>query len=94
MEEPPYKFITHPVEGAEGLVRGMFSNRNLQGSVASRLFPGVNNVAILPRGFDSPQLAADYLSGILEKGGNAAAVKVVDSGWLIGAWVSDAKLQA
>jgi hypothetical protein len=84
-----YRFVTHLIQGMEGMVRGMFSNRNMQGSVASRVFPGVPNVAILPKEFPDEQAAADYLQDLIEQGGNAAAVKVVDSGWLVCAWVTD-----
>lgn len=83
-----YDFVTHLVQGMEGMVRGMFSNRNMQGSVASRVFPGVRNVAILPKEFPDEQAAADYLHDLIEKGGNAAAVKIVGSGWLVCAWVA------
>lgn len=85
---PDYKFVTHQVHGMEGMVRGMFSNRNMQGSVAGRVFPGVPNVAILPKAFPDEQAAADYLQNLVEQGGNAAAVKVADSGWLVCAWVA------
>ncbi|MCH7744330.1 MAG: hypothetical protein IIB71_16935 [Proteobacteria bacterium] len=85
-----YKFVTHMIEGMEGMVRGMFANRNLQGSNASRIFPGVANVAILPKEFADEQSASDYLQKLMEKGGNAAAVKIVDTGWLVCAWVDEA----
>lgn len=88
---PDYKFVTHPIHGMEGMVRGMFSNRNMQGSVASRVFPGVRNVAILPKEFPDEQAAADYLQDLIEQGGNAAAVRVADSGWLVCAWVANAE---
>ncbi|MCH8256392.1 MAG: hypothetical protein IIA75_00555 [Proteobacteria bacterium] len=84
-----YRFVTHLIKGMEGMVRGMFANRNMQGSPASRIFPGVPNVAILPKEFADEQSASDYLKELMEKGGNAAAVKIVDSGWLVCAWVED-----
>lgn len=83
-----YEFITHPIAGMEGMVRSMFSNRNMQGSVASRVFPGVRNVAILPKEFSDELSAADYLRDLIDKGGNAAAVRVAQSGWLVCAWVA------
>jgi len=73
----------------EGMVRGLFANRQMRGSAASRIFPGVGNVAILPKVFTDEASAADYLQGLIGKGGNAAAVKIVDSGWLVCAWVSE-----
>ena len=60
------------IEGMEGMVRGMFANRNLQGSNASRIFPGVANVAILPKEFADEQSASDYLQKLMEKGGMAS----------------------
>lgn len=84
-----YKFVTHTINGMEGLVRGMFANRNMQGSIASRIFPGVANVAILPKEFTDEQSASDYLQELMEKGGNAAAVKIIDTGWLVCAWVDE-----
>jgi len=84
-----YKFVTHMIKGVEGMVRGMFSNRNMQGSVASKIFPGVRNVAILPKEFTDEQSAANYLQELMEKGGNAAAVKIADTGWLVCAWVDE-----
>ena len=84
-----YKFVTHMINGMEGMVRGMFRNRNLQGSPANKIFPGVSNVAILPKEFTDEQSAADYLEELIEKGGNAAAVKIVGTGWLVCAWVNE-----
>jgi hypothetical protein len=84
-----YRFVTRMINGMEGMVRGLFANRNLQGSVASKIFPGVPNVAILPKEFDDEASAADYLQELMEKGGNAAAVKVTGTGWLVCAWVED-----
>ena len=55
-----YRFVTHLIKGMEGMVRGMFANRNMQGSPASRIFPGVPNVAILPNEFSDEQAASDY----------------------------------
>ncbi len=82
-----YKFVTHKIKGMEGMVRGMFSNRSMQGSAASKIFPGVLNVAILPKVFPDEDSAANYLQNLIEEGGNAGAVKIGDSGWLVCAWV-------
>ena len=84
-----YKFVSHMIEGAEGIVRGLFANRQMKGSIASRMFPGVANVAILPKAFDDEQSAIDYLQSLMEKGGNAAAVKISDTQWLVCAWVAE-----
>lgn len=83
-----YEYVTHLVKGLESRVRGMFGNRNMQGSIAEKIFPEVRNVAILPKEFADEQTAGDYLRDLLEEGGNAAAVKVTDAGWLVCAWVS------
>ena len=84
-----YRFVTHMINGMEGMVRGMFANRNLQGSVASKIFPGVPNVAILPKEFSDEQYASEYLQELMEKGENAAAVKIIETGWLVFAWVEE-----
>ena len=84
-----YIFVSHTIKGAEGMVRGLFANRQMKGSIASQMFPGVPNVAILPKEFGDEQSAADYLQGLLEKGSNAAAVKVSNTGWLVCAWVTE-----
>ena len=84
-----YRFVAHSLQGMEGMVRGLFANRSQAGSVASKLFPGINNVAILPTMFAEESAATDYLKPLLEQGGNAAAVKLAENNWLICAWVSD-----
>jgi len=87
-EVTEYSFKTLRIKGQEGMVRGMFQNRNLQGSAAAKVFPGVPGVAILPKTFASEAEASDYLQALIEQGGNAAAVRVSPEEWFIGAWVS------
>ena len=82
-----YRFVTHAIEGLEGSVRGMFSTRAMNGSAAAQIFPDIKNVAILPSEFDDEKTAANYLQPLLEKGGNAAAVRLPGARWLICAWV-------
>ena len=69
------RFITHIVNGPEGMVRNLFANRQLKGAPAIKIFPGVPNVAILPTEFDGETEAIEYLQPLLTAGGNAAAVK-------------------
>jgi hypothetical protein len=84
------RFVTHEVIGADGMVRGMFLSRSLAAPAASQAhFPGVRAVAILPKQFDSAEAAAPWLQKTAEQGGNAVAVQIGPSRWLIGAWVSD-----
>ena len=83
-----YTFKTMRIKGAEGMVRGLFRNRNLQGARSEELFPGVPAVAILPKAFESEEEATDYLKGIVEQGGNAASVRVSPEEWLVAAWVA------
>ncbi len=85
-----YAFVSHIVHGPEAMVRNLFGNRELKGSAAARIFPGVRQVAILPTLFDDASAAEAYLAPLLEKGGNAAAVRVGPESWYIGAWVSGA----
>lgn len=85
-----YNFKTMRIKGPEGKVRGLFSNRALQGAAAREMFPGVPNVAILPKDFDNEEAATEYLKGIIEQGGNAAAVRISPEEWLLAAWVLDA----
>ncbi len=86
---PNYNFKTMRIKGPEGQVRGLFMNRNLEGTRAAELFPGVSAVAILPKEFDNEDAAAEYLKDIVEQGGNAASVRISPEEWLIAAWVSD-----
>lgn len=83
-----HQFASHIVSGPEGMVRYLFANRQLQGAPAARIFPGVRNVAILPKELADEAAAADYLKPLLEPGGNAAAVKIGTDEWFVGAWVA------
>jgi hypothetical protein len=85
------RFVVHEVTGADGMVRGMFLARNLAGPAAANAwFPGVRSVAILAKQFDSAAAAAPWLEQTAEKGGNAVAVQIGSSRWLVGAWIADA----
>ncbi len=84
------RFVTHEVIGADGMVRGMFLSRTLAAPAASQAhFPGVRAVAILPKRFDSTDAATSWLEQTAERGGNAVAVQVGASRWLVGAWIAD-----
>jgi hypothetical protein len=84
------RFVTHEMIGADGMVRGMFAARSLSGPPMSQsIFPGVRAVAILPKQFDSADAAKTWLENTAERGGNAVAVQIGSSRWLIGAWVVD-----
>jgi hypothetical protein len=84
------RFVTHEVIGADGMVRGMFLSRSLATPPASQAhFPGVRAVAILPKRFDSTDAAVPWLEQTAERGGNAVAVQIGPSRWLIGAWIGD-----
>ena len=82
-----HEFVKHIVKGQEGMVRFLFTNRQLKGSPASKIFPGVRNVGILPTEFSTEDEAENYLKPLLEPGGNAAAVKLGQDLWFVGAWV-------
>lgn len=86
MTEP--QFVHHLVTGPEGMVRMLFSNRQLKGSPAHSIFPRVPQVAILPTEFSSEADAENYLKPLLEPGGNAAAVRVGTDTWFVAAWVT------
>jgi hypothetical protein len=89
------RFVTQEVTGADGMVRGMFLSRSLATPAASQVqFPGVRAVAILPKRFDSAAAASPWLEQTAERGGNAVAVQIGASRWLVGAWVADASAQA
>ena len=89
------RFVTHEMLGADGMVRGMFLSRSLAAPPASQAhFPGVRAVAILPKRFDSADAAASWLEQTAERGGNAVAVQIGSSRWLIGAWVADVPTQS
>jgi len=84
------RFVTHEVIGADGMVRGMFLSRSLATAPLSQAhFPGVRAVAILPKRFDSADTATPWLEQTAERGGNAVAVQIGASRWLIGAWIAD-----
>jgi hypothetical protein len=84
------RFVTREVDGADGMVRGLFMSRSLSAPPASQQhFPGVRAVAILPKRFDSADAAATWLKETAEQGGNAVAVQIAPARWLIGAWVTD-----
>ncbi len=84
------QFVTHEIAGADGMVRGLFMSRSLAAPAASHThFPGVRAVAILPKQFDSTEAATAWLQKTAEQGGNAVAVQVGPSRWLIGAWIAD-----
>jgi hypothetical protein len=84
------RFVTLPIDGADGMVRGFFMSRSLAAPPASQQhFPGIRAVAILPKRFDSTQTAEAWLKETAEQGGNAVAVQIAPARWLIGAWVAD-----
>ncbi len=84
------RFVTHEISGADGMVRGFFLSRSLAAPPASQAyFPGVDAVAILPRQFDSAALAVPWIQATAQRGGNAIAVQIGPSRWLIGAWVPE-----
>ena len=84
------RFATLEVNGADGVVRGLFLSRSLSAPAASQAsFPGIRAVAILPRQFDSVEAATPWLQKTAERGGNAVAVQIASSRWLIGAWIDD-----
>ncbi len=84
------RFVTHEITGADGMVRGLFLSRSLAAPAASHThFPGVRAVAILPKQFDSAEAASTWLQKTAEQGGNAIAVQIGPSRWLIGAWIAD-----
>ena len=82
-------FRTLKVNGPEGSVRGLFSNRQLDGAASAKQFPGIASVAILPKVFSEQETAHQFLEEITESGGNAAAVRYSDNDWLIGGWAED-----
>lgn len=82
-----YDFKTMVIKGQEGMVRGLWSNRNLQGARADSIFPGVPACAILPKELDGEAAGEEYLESIVERGGNAAAVRISPQEWLVGAWI-------
>ena len=84
------RFVTLPIDGADGMVRGLFMARSLSAPPASQQhFPGIRAVAILPKRFDSAPAAETWLKETAEQGGNAVAVQIAPTRWLIGAWIAD-----
>ena len=84
------RFVTHEIIGADGMVRGLFLSRALSSPPASsQYFPGIRAVAILAKRFDSTTAAIPWLQQTAEQGGNAIAVQIGASRWLIGGWVTD-----
>jgi hypothetical protein len=84
------RFVTLEIPGADGMVRGFFMARSLAGPAPSAArFPGVRSVAILPKQFDSAEVAATWLKETAEPGGNAVAVQIGSARWLVGAWVAE-----
>ena len=89
------RFVTQELAGADGMVRGLFLSRSLATPPMSQSqFPGVRAVAILPKRFDSADAAKPWLEQTAERGGNAVAVQIGPSRWLIGAWVADVSGQS
>jgi hypothetical protein len=84
------RFVTLPIDGADGMVRGFFMARSLAAPPASQQhFPGVRAVAVLPKRFESAAAAETWLKETAEQGGNAVAVQIAPTRWLIGAWVAE-----
>ena len=86
----PMRFVTHEITGADGMVRGFFLSRSLAAPPASsHHFPGIHAVAVLAKRFESTDAATSWLQHTAERGGNAVAVQIGASRWLIGAWITD-----
>ena len=84
------RFVSHEISGADGMVRGFFMSRSLAAPPASNgYFPGIRAVAILAKRFDSATEALPWLEQTAQPGGNAVAVQIGTSRWLIGAWIAD-----
>lgn len=84
------QFVTHEISGADGMIRGFFLSRSLAAPPASRAyFPGIDAVAILAKQFDSAADATAWVKATAQPGGNAIAVQIGPTRWLIGAWVGD-----
>jgi hypothetical protein len=89
------RFVTHELVGADGMVRGLFLSRSLATPPTSHAqFPGIRAVALLPKRFDSADAAKPWLEQTAERGGNAVAVQIGPSRWLIGAWLPDVSAQS
>ena len=81
-------FKTLTIKGPEGMVRGFFNNRNLQGAPSKKHFPDIKSVAIVPKVFTDKEDAHTFLQEITQPGGNAAAARIPGEAWLIGAWLA------
>ena len=83
------RFVTQTIEGMDGMVRGYFMSRGLGEPASVAQFPGVRQVAILPKKFESVKAATQFIEANAEPGGNAVAVQFANNQWLVGAWVGD-----
>lgn len=83
------RFVTETIEGLDGMVRGYFMSRSLGEPASAARFPGVRQVAILPKRFDSVDAASAFIEAHAEPGGNAIAVQYAAQRWLVGAKLSD-----
>lgn len=81
-------FVTQTIEGMDGMVRGYFMSRALGEPASAAQFPGVRQVAILPKKFESMEAASQFIETHAEPGGNAVAVQYASDRWLVGAWVA------
>ena len=86
MSDP--RFVTQTIEGMDGMVRGYFMSRALGEPASAAQFPGVRQVAILPKKFDSIETATEFIESNAAAGGNAVAVQYASNQWLVGAWVN------
>lgn len=80
--------VTETIEGLDGMVRGYFMSRSLGQPASAAKFPGVRQVAILPKRFDSIDAARAFIDAHAEPGGNAIAVQYGMQRWLVGAKVA------
>ena len=87
MSEP--RFVTQTIEGIDGMVRGYFMSRALGEPASAHHFPGVRQVAILPKKFETVEAASEFIAANAQSGGNAVAVQFASNQWLVGAWVGD-----
>ncbi len=81
-------FVTQTIEGMDGMVRGYFMSRGLGEPASAGKFPGVRQVAILPKKFESMEAATEFIETHAEPGGNAVAVQYASDRWLVGAWLA------
>lgn len=81
------RFVTQTIDGMDGMVRGYFISRALGEPASAAKFPGVRQVAILPKKFDSLEAASEFIEAHAELGGNAIAVQYANQRWLVGARV-------